>query len=110
EQTPPCNRLRRRGRFSLSGCTPMTRPPQEISPARLPAEDALEAIAAPGVSAGQSFAQACISRIDLSETRAADMRFEEALLSNVALRKTAWQGLRMVDVRLEGCDLSNADW
>jgi uncharacterized protein YjbI with pentapeptide repeats len=26
------------------------------------------------------------------------------------LRQTVWQGIGLVDVRLRGCDLSNADW
>ena len=35
---------------------------------------------------------------------------EEAVFAAVGLRRTVWQGVRLLDARLKACDLSNSDW
>ena len=51
-----------------------------------------------------------LSMLELSNTRLPGMEIGAALFTKVAARGTHWRDLRLRDVRINGCDLANADW
>jgi uncharacterized protein YjbI with pentapeptide repeats len=81
-----------------------------IEPPRLPprpnaSTPALDQLDDMGVYAGL-----LLSDCDLSEQVAEDVTFEATLLKHVRLGRTRLPSLQMHDVRLDACDLAEADW
>src|SRR5687768_6604906 len=51
-----------------------------------------------------------LSSCDLSEQAAEDVTFEAVLLKHVGLGRTRLPSLQLHDVRLDACDLAEAEW
>jgi uncharacterized protein YjbI with pentapeptide repeats len=51
-----------------------------------------------------------VPQTDLSGQEAGYARFESGTFSRVDMHDTLFTGLKLVDTRLEGCDMANADW
>jgi uncharacterized protein YjbI with pentapeptide repeats len=56
------------------------------------------------------YAQLVLSQGDLSEQTAERVSFDQVLWQNVQLSKTHFAHVQLLDCRLNGCDLANADW
>ncbi len=83
------------------------RPP--IAPPSLADAESFAAAGDARPNAGDCFVRTAFGACDLAGSRAADLRFEEVTFTGTSLRGVVWQGAQLVDVRLRGCDLSNAD-
>jgi uncharacterized protein YjbI with pentapeptide repeats len=84
--------------------------PIKIAPPQIVDEESYARLDQGAPAAGQAFSRVVIRHADWSGSRAADLRFEEAVWGVSALRQTVWHGVSFIDARLKGCDLSNADW
>jgi uncharacterized protein YjbI with pentapeptide repeats len=93
-----------------TGMSVMRETEPKVMPPQLDAEAGFEALDVNRLATGASFARVAIAHGELAGGRAANLRFEEATITSVVLRATAWPGLTLLDTRLKGCDLSNADW
>jgi uncharacterized protein YjbI with pentapeptide repeats len=88
----------------------MPRQRAKIVAPHLAGEESYEPFGGERLSSGEAYSRVAFRQIDLSSSRAADLRFEEVTLYATVLRGSACRGVGMTDARLRGCDLSNVDW
>ncbi|MGD9720997.1 MAG: pentapeptide repeat-containing protein [Pirellulales bacterium] len=81
----------------------------KIVPPDLAGEASFASFCAGPLEPGRCYGRIAVGQLDLAGSRAADLRFEEATFTGTMARGAVWQALRLIDVRLRGCDFSNAD-
>ncbi len=83
---------------------------QVVKPPKLLKRNLVEGIPGNCVLRGELYRSLMLSSVDLSAQQADHVSFEEAMFSQVAMMNTDLEEVRLVDVRLSGCDLVTANW
>jgi len=60
--------------------------------------------------AGETHAEIALTGCDASDKQWPDVRFQEAVFTECIMRRVSCPGLKLLDVRIDRCDMSNADW
>ena len=81
-----------------------------IEPPRLPSKPDAGGSSLEQLDDLDSYTGLLLSGCDLSEQTAEDVTFEATLFKHVALGRTRLPALQLHDVRLDACDLAEADW
>lgn len=80
-----------------------------IKPPDIPDDLSVEGLLDDTVRDRERYEYLALSQLDLAEQRAEYASFEATRFSHVSMRASHFPGLALLDVRLEGCDLANAD-
>jgi uncharacterized protein YjbI with pentapeptide repeats len=96
--------------FGASRMSPNKDTPSDIHRPELPADSELIPWSNPRLCDAQHHAEVAIGDLSLEGTKAKELEFDGVAFSKTNLSRTRWSMLRLVDGRLLGCDLANAQW
>src|SRR5258708_29215757 len=86
------------------------RKPVSVTPPELPDDAAPETPFDGQFTANDHYTDLVLSDRDLSGQAAAHLRIQYARLTNLAMAGTNFKFLRLIDAKIEDCNLANADW
>ncbi|MEA2575592.1 MAG: hypothetical protein QOH93_2890 [Chloroflexia bacterium] len=86
------------------------KPHRQPKPPDIPDDPDSVSIPGDAVQSHERYEYVALSQSDLSWQEAGYARFESGIFAQVSLNDTHFRGLTLIDTRLDGCDMANADW